>query len=105
MLKQQARTIAALLYAADLSVTLATLPVAYTLRSELLPRLFSRLTPLYEFNLYLVLVAPTVLIFSGLLFLEGAYRSHRTLRLKDEVCLLYTSDAADDLLCVDLGGR
>ena len=24
---------------------------------------------------------------------------------KDEGCLLYTSDAADDLLCVDLGGR
>ena len=23
----------------------------------------------------------------------------------DIVCLLYTSDAADDLLCVDLGGR
>src|SRR5665809_56571 len=23
----------------------------------------------------------------------------------DEACLLYTSDAADDLLCVDLGGR
>src|SRR5665213_954314 len=23
----------------------------------------------------------------------------------DEGCLLYTSDAADDLLCVDLGGR
>src|SRR5450756_1049704 len=23
----------------------------------------------------------------------------------DVVCLLYTSDAADDLLCVDLGGR
>ena len=22
-----------------------------------------------------------------------------------EACLLYTSDAADDLLCVDLGGR
>src|SRR5680860_1893734 len=22
-----------------------------------------------------------------------------------DVCLLYTSDAADDLLCVDLGGR
>ena len=22
-----------------------------------------------------------------------------------EFCLLYTSDAADDLLCVDLGGR
>src|SRR5450756_3190852 len=24
---------------------------------------------------------------------------------RDEICLLYTSDAADDLLCVDLGGR
>ena len=23
----------------------------------------------------------------------------------DSICLLYTSDAADDLLCVDLGGR
>ena len=22
-----------------------------------------------------------------------------------DICLLYTSDAADDLLCVDLGGR
>ena len=26
-------------------------------------------------------------------------------RVKIKVCLLYTSDAADDLLCVDLGGR
>src|SRR5659263_384790 len=25
--------------------------------------------------------------------------------LRYRVCLLYTSDAADDLLCVDLGGR
>src|SRR5450756_2074209 len=24
---------------------------------------------------------------------------------KNQTCLLYTSDAADDLLCVDLGGR
>src|SRR5450756_3173545 len=24
---------------------------------------------------------------------------------EDQACLLYTSDAADDLLCVDLGGR
>ena len=24
---------------------------------------------------------------------------------QDQHCLLYTSDAADDLLCVDLGGR
>ena len=27
------------------------------------------------------------------------------IRGKDYSCLLYTSDAADDLLCVDLGGR
>ena len=27
------------------------------------------------------------------------------LKLGDTTCLLYTSDAADDLLCVDLGGR
>jgi exopolysaccharide biosynthesis polyprenyl glycosylphosphotransferase len=98
MLKQQARTIAALLYAADLSVTLATLPVAYALRSELLPHLFSRLTPLYQFSWYLVLVGPTVLIFSGLLFLEGAYRSHRTLRLKDEVALMTRTSFFGSLL-------
>src|SRR5665213_3164005 len=27
------------------------------------------------------------------------------IRTKNYSCLLYTSDAADDLLCVDLGGR
>ena len=27
------------------------------------------------------------------------------LNAESMVCLLYTSDAADDLLCVDLGGR
>ena len=27
------------------------------------------------------------------------------LRMQVHGCLLYTSDAADDLLCVDLGGR
>ena len=27
------------------------------------------------------------------------------LTINDGSCLLYTSDAADDLLCVDLGGR
>ena len=29
----------------------------------------------------------------------------RRLGYEPENCLLYTSDAADDLLCVDLGGR
>ena len=29
----------------------------------------------------------------------------RRVEVRVKVCLLYTSDAADDLLCVDLGGR
>ena len=29
----------------------------------------------------------------------------RVIATPDMICLLYTSDAADDLLCVDLGGR
>ena len=32
-------------------------------------------------------------------------RVARALCVKAQDCLLYTSDAADDLLCVDLGGR
>src|SRR5680860_957340 len=43
------------------------------------------------------------------LLLVGAYfnTSSASSTLEDEYthCLLYTSDAADDLLCVDLGGR
>ena len=42
---------------------------------------------------------------------SGAVRSRRYAKgppphiSRQETCLLYTSDAADDLLCVDLGGR
>src|SRR5680860_1923145 len=32
-------------------------------------------------------------------------RGPRSKRKRVGICLLYTSDAADDLLCVDLGGR
>ncbi len=35
---------------------------------------------------------------------EGTYVAAGTLAL-EEPCLLYTSDSADDLRCVDLGGR
>src|SRR5450756_1448791 len=31
--------------------------------------------------------------------------TNKVLQPQDQSCLLYTSDAADDLLCVDLGGR
>ena len=37
------------------------------------------------------------------LFLEN--QLIKTHRPRFNICLLYTSDAADDLLCVDLGGR
>ena len=30
---------------------------------------------------------------------------HVTISIRGESCLLYTSDAADDMQCVDLGGR
>ena len=37
---------------------------------------------------------------------ESRSQMNVVFRLKTpEICLLYTSDAADDLLCVDLGGR
>ena len=36
---------------------------------------------------------------------DGLARSVVIVATGDEPCLLYTSDAADDLLCVDLGGR
>lgn len=89
MLKQQARSVAASLYAADLTSTLAALAAAYLVRSELLPRFFpERLTPLYPFAWYLVLVGPVVVIWTGLLFLAGAYRSRRTSGLKDEALLV-----------------
>ncbi len=89
MLKQQARSVAASLYAADLTSTLAALAAAYLVRSEILPRFFpDRLTPLYPFAWYLVLVGPVVVIWTGLLFLAGAYRSRRTSGLKDEALLV-----------------
>ena len=48
-----------------------------------------------------------VVLIKGTMRMTGERMEHR----QDEqgyqyyVCLLYTSDAADDLLCVDLGGR
>src|SRR5428012_24979 len=33
------------------------------------------------------------------------YRRRPIAECRPRACLLYTSDAADDLLCVDLGGR
>src|SRR5665213_1353481 len=49
------------------------------------------------------------LVLAGIICYALFYRVPATLGMKTGyplyVCLLYTSDAADDLLCVDLGGR
>ena len=37
--------------------------------------------------------------------LQQAFELPLDIQGKPYACLLYTSDAADDLLCVDLGGR
>ena len=90
MLKQQARKIAAFLYAADLTAALASLTAAYGLRSVLLPKLLPRLFPtgLFDFSFYLTLAGPIVVIWTALLFASGAYRSKRTAGLKDEMGLV-----------------
>ena len=88
MLKQQARTIAALLYAADLSASLAALPAAYFFRSQVLRRVIPSLGELFDFSFYLTLVGPIVLIWTALLFAEGAYKSRRTASLRDEVSIM-----------------
>src|SRR5450756_3246198 len=41
----------------------------------------------------------------GLVTVHGDLSPDRRLHSTGGLCLLYTSDAADDLLCVDLGGR
>lgn len=90
MLKQQARSVAATLYAADLAVTLAAVPVAYVVRSVLLPILFPKQFPtgLFDLSYYLTLVAPIAMIWTGLLFGWGAYKSRRTSTLRSEVALM-----------------
>ena len=39
------------------------------------------------------------------LFLTPAFMSFHQFLAHPHICLLYTSDAADDMQCVDLGGR
>ena len=52
---------------------------------------------------------PLQIILAGLVLIVGLLTFWNRMRARAEAdlwaCLLYTSDAADDLLCVDLGGR
>src|SRR5659263_771082 len=58
-----------------------------------MPARYGREKSKIKYSSYIRKVAP--MIFSGFLW---------RLKTKYMICLLYTSDAADDLLCVDLGG-
>mgnify|MGYP007068840645 CR=1 FL=1 len=54
----------------------------------------------------LVTAASVVVLADDLLLLAAAWIATSTLTVAMlRTCLLYTSDAADDLPCVDLGGR
>ncbi|MBL8112283.1 MAG: sugar transferase [Acidobacteria bacterium] len=100
MLKQRAKTVAFLLYAADLAAALLALPVAYFLRDTVLARLFPGMFPtgLVDFGKYLTLAAPILVIFSLLLFGAGAYRSRRTSNLRNEAALLLRTASFGTLL-------
>ncbi len=86
MLKEKARTIAAVIFLVDLGLTALAFLLAYALRSLVLPRLLPDLFPshLYPLATYLPLL-PLVLVIWGTLFLiSGRYRSHRTVPIKEE---------------------
>src|SRR5450756_3137334 len=64
------------------------------------------LFPLFMFLAFTAgkLSSPAVLI-PGLLSITTLFSASSIEPVSIPICLLYTSDAADDLLCVDLGGR
>ena len=54
----------------------------------------------------LIAVGVVLILGIGTLFKGGeTSKKYSNKLMQMRVCLLYTSDAADDLLCVDLGGR
>src|SRR5665811_2610778 len=68
----------------------------------LFSQVFSRLSemPGFGYENYLQFLVPTIV---GLTTLNSAFQSG--MGMVNDICLLYTSDAADDLTRVDLGGR
>ena len=86
MLKQQARIIAALVFALDLVLITASFLTAYWLRSTALPTLapgaFS--SHLYPLSRYLPLLPLALTIWGSALLLSGRYRSHRTVPILEE---------------------
>jgi len=96
MLKQQARLVALLVFALDLSLVAAAFVAAHALRSGLAPELGhgGRPADFYPLSAYLPLLPLALAIWSVLLWSSGRYRSHRRVPLLAEtaavvrVCLL-----------------
>src|SRR5450756_1674362 len=72
-------------------------------RFRLLPRLLGYV--LYSGIGFLAAIIYVRLEFPGVVLLFAPLLGIRVVYTRYANCLLYTSDAADDLLCVDLGGR
>src|SRR5450756_2851693 len=90
----------------DESILRQKVEAALDVKNQMLVKIYNRRTVevdevLAEFKKYTDRLRPMV-VDTGLL-LTKALDDGKTILF--EACLLYTSDAADDLLCVDLGGR
>lgn len=86
MLKQQGRILAVATFLLDLGLVSAAFFLAYWLRNALLPYLASPLLGhLYPLRLYLPLLPLALLIWGGLFLASERYRSHRTVRIPEEV--------------------
>jgi|CXWL01.1.fsa_nt_gi exopolysaccharide biosynthesis polyprenyl glycosylphosphotransferase len=87
MLKQQGRILAVATFLLDVALVALAFFLAYWLRNALLPFLARPIFPghLYPLRLYLPLLPLALLIWGSLFLVSGRYRSHRTVRLPEEV--------------------
>lgn len=84
MLRERARTIAALLFFIELLLLCAAFVFAHEFRSGLLPRLAPVSRQFYPLEKYLPLLPLVLLFWGGLLLRSRLYRSHRTVPLAQE---------------------
>eukprot|EP00826_Nyctotherus_ovalis_P013595 TRINITY_DN13703_c0_g1_i2.p1 TRINITY_DN13703_c0_g1~~TRINITY_DN13703_c0_g1_i2.p1 ORF type:complete len:112 (-),score=33.70 TRINITY_DN13703_c0_g1_i2:2-337(-) len=77
------------------------LPLYAMLSTEQQQKIFAPLNDSTRLIVVSTNIAETSLTIPGIRYVVDTGRR----KLKDYNCLLYTSDAADDMQCVDLGGR
>ncbi len=107
MLKQQARLIAALVFAVDLALVAVAFFAAHALRSHGLPALglTAEAPALYPLERYLPLLPLALGIWGALLWGTGRYRSHRRISLLEESsAVLRVSATATGLFAVAVWG-